>query len=309
MITASAPGKLVLFGEYAVMSGYDAWVMAVNRRVVVARGQGGSSPVLSAVTSAIAELYGEANVCTEASRLCVANSDALFHHGRKLGLGSSAAVSVAAAAFALAHGSVPWHVDDVLAIARLAHSRVQDGHGSGIDLEAAARGGSLRFVLSERGVASSTHHLPRQTAMVAFYTGRSLKTAPLIARVHAGRDTTFLSAVTELGAASHQALAASTPTALIEATRRAQAAVDALAAELREDLGGAVLSRVNQALGAFAAAKSCGAGGDTAVAFCHHRDVDVVIERLLAAGMHVVPLQMDVHGVRAEICQSGDVSP
>ena len=141
-VTASAPGKIVLCGEYAVLWGAPAVCMAVNRRAVATVTQSsdgdchletpgfdGMEPyrILDAL------LHGD-----RPARSFRLDTTAFVENGRKTGIGSSAALVVALAA-ALA-GST-----DVLAKALAAHSDLQGGKGSGVDVAAAVHGGLIEY--------------------------------------------------------------------------------------------------------------------------------------------------------------------
>lgn len=127
---ATAPGKLLLTGEYAVLEGAPALVVAVNRRVVARKRTSatGSSPFLLAVADELARRYGSDHPVTRAAFDIVVDSSAFFFGQAKLGLGSSAAVTVAATALALAaeRRAVPMiDRDNVIAIATAAHQHAQ----------------------------------------------------------------------------------------------------------------------------------------------------------------------------------------
>jgi phosphomevalonate kinase len=106
---------------------------------------------LIAVVDEIAAKLGADHPAARAAMEVVVNSTAFYQGTEKLGLGSSAAVTVAATALALAadSGSIPF-VDksEVLAIATAAHARAQGergARGSGADIAAAVFGGVLAF--------------------------------------------------------------------------------------------------------------------------------------------------------------------
>jgi phosphomevalonate kinase len=156
VVIATAPGKLILTGEYAVLDGAPALVIAVDRRVVARRERSvPSSPFLLAVARELAQRYGADSPGALAALEIAVDSSAFYASSdctQKLGLGSSAAVTVAAAALALAahHGTLEGHRDEVLAIALAAHANAQGAkgaRGSGADVAAAVFGGAIAFTM------------------------------------------------------------------------------------------------------------------------------------------------------------------
>jgi phosphomevalonate kinase len=136
-VRARAPGKLVLSGAYAVLEGAPAIVSAVDRYVTADAGRRADfiTPEVRAALGATTEVPWF-------------DAGSLREQGEKLGLGSSAAILVAslAAHALLEHGPL----DDfelaelVFAPALRAHAQAQGG-GSGVDVAAAAFGGTLVF--------------------------------------------------------------------------------------------------------------------------------------------------------------------
>jgi phosphomevalonate kinase len=128
-MSATAPGKLILTGEYAVLDGAPALVVAVDRRVSARRriGPHGSSPFLVAVAEEIARAYGVDAPEARAAMEIVVDSSTFFLGNTKLGLGSSAAVTVAATALALTITREVPVIDReaVQAIASAAHGSAQ----------------------------------------------------------------------------------------------------------------------------------------------------------------------------------------
>lgn len=133
---AAAPGKLVLSGAYAVLHGAPALVTAVDRYVVADSAQ---KPTFEApeVLAAATRYPGSSIPGFDASELRSGD--------KKLGLGSSAAITVSAIAL--------WEFDAgprddaalasrVFPVALAAHREAQGG-GSGIDVAAASFGGTL----------------------------------------------------------------------------------------------------------------------------------------------------------------------
>src|SRR5262245_28908348 len=151
-LIASAPGKLIITGEYAVLDGAPAIVVAVDRRAIAQRNATprGSSPFLLAVADEIAARRGASDPAARAALEISVDSTAFYDRMTKLGLGSSAAVTVAAIALAL-------RTDDqdlILEIALAAHARAQGprgARGSGADIAASVYGGTIVFTRPPAG--------------------------------------------------------------------------------------------------------------------------------------------------------------
>ncbi len=170
VVVTSAPGKVVLCGEYAVLAGAPAVCMAVNRRarVTVADFSGDwhrvSAPGYTSVEGrfvadgrALDWLQGEreyrlvdavwwgggcdAPVGRDDRHLSIELDTAAFvdaASGNKIGLGSSAALTVAL--LAALRQSV-----NVLGPALQSHKEFQQGAGSGVDIAAAVTGGLIEY--------------------------------------------------------------------------------------------------------------------------------------------------------------------
>ncbi len=158
VVIATAPGKLILTGEYAVLDGAPALVIAVDRRVIAIRTSTRcSSPFLLAVAHELAQRYGADAPGTHAALEIAVDSSPFYaasDRTQKLGLGSSAAVTVAAAALALAAQHDTLDRDEVLAIALAAHANAQGtkgARGSGADIAAAVYGGTIVYSMPSRG--------------------------------------------------------------------------------------------------------------------------------------------------------------
>jgi len=209
-IVASAPGKLFLLGEYAVLDGCPAVVAAVDRRVevrvrivaasrvrIVAPGfadplefPSGAPPATHAahgftlaayraVGARLPRLAGLGMDIEIVSRL--AQPD-----GTKTGLGSSAAVTVAvvAALFAAVEGDgADARRAAVFGAAFAAHRAAQGGLGSGADVAAAVYGGVLRCQPRVEGLPGATPlGLPTGTALLAAWSGETAATPGLVQR-------------------------------------------------------------------------------------------------------------------------------
>ncbi len=164
-VVASAPGKAVLCGEYAVLDGAPAVCMALDRRarVTVTPYEGDwtrvSAPGYTAIEGLLRVVGGNVEwlqgasefglvdavlrISTALSERVVSielNSDAFRDRasGEKIGIGSSAALTVAL--LAALRGT-----EDVFADAIDAHRRLQQGAGSGVDIATSVHGGLLEY--------------------------------------------------------------------------------------------------------------------------------------------------------------------
>ena len=285
---ATAPGKLILTGEYAVLEGAPAMVVAVNRRAIATRGTARSvSPFVLAVGDELAARGADA--AAEIARHVTVDTSALYDGDTKLGLGSSAAATVATTACA---GVAR---DDILAVALAAHGNAQatrGARGSGADVAAAVHGGTIAF---EAGRVRRLRW-PAELLLVPFFTGVAADTAALVARVTAQHSRAATDALAEIGDASRAAEASLD----VQAFARAGAAIDRLARATGIAL---VPERVAAARHALArlggTAKTTGAGGgDVGVAVLPATADPAEVARLLvAAGCQPLRLSVDETGV------------
>lgn len=163
----SAPGKLFVSGEYAVLWGGLARVLAVEPRVpALCRRRGDRRIELVLEDSRLGGVATVAGVCWErpiepafrfvahtvdlalravgrdTSGFSVAFASSPSSGGKKLGLGSSARASV------LAAEACRWATEgtfDALKLALAAHAEAQGGRGSGGDVVACYEGGLVRY--------------------------------------------------------------------------------------------------------------------------------------------------------------------
>ncbi len=158
----SAPGKLVLAGEYAVLEGYPGLAMAVNRRVFLE-----SSP-----NTHRSKLWDAVSAGVKAKANFEIDSSELYVGAQKMGLGSSAAVAVCMAAF----------VDPENAYERAleGHRAFFKGSGSGIDVATCYQGGLIRF---QNGRPESLWPNIDESMVMTVFTGASKETASFLAKV------------------------------------------------------------------------------------------------------------------------------
>lgn len=182
---ARAPGKLVLSGAYAVLRGAPALVTAVDRFAEADTNR--AAPfVTPEVAAALAELPG--------GRAPYFDASALRDERGKLGLGSSAAIVVAslAALEAARSGNTENLGERVLEPSLRAHRAAQGG-GSGIDVMAAALGGTRIVQRSPHDAATATPSgrtlrsqrlpLPPDLVLEVWVLGRPASTAELVRTV------------------------------------------------------------------------------------------------------------------------------
>jgi phosphomevalonate kinase len=211
---ASAPGKLVVAGEYAVLEGHPALVAAVDRRARVDlrrsaehltvtglfssdAGQG-HGPFRVHDTGTGVEIVGDEG---DTMRLVRAVLDELLRRdvplptgqltldssalstvelgdeALKLGLGSSAAAAAALVCAVAAEAGADEIVADPFPVAYAAHLAFSTGRGSGIDVAASSRGGLVRFRRTDEGpVLSEAGRLPADLAVAVVFAGHSQDT-------------------------------------------------------------------------------------------------------------------------------------
>ena len=260
MFVARAPGKLVALGEYAVLDGAPALVLALDRfaearidaspdsachletrptqpgRRAFAPGEASGSALLDAVTAGVAPaLAWQATV----------DSTALFDGATKLGLGSSAAVlcAWAGALTALARAEGRQAAEPTLPALISLHRAFQGGRGSGIDVAAAFTGGAIGFRLEGKGTPHvGSVRLPNSVGFAGIFAGRSASTPEFVAHYRAwgkaqpAQAAAMLRRLTEVAEAGCAAArgddAAAFMAALAEYGRGLQALGEAIGAEI-----------------------------------------------------------------------------
>jgi phosphomevalonate kinase len=200
---ARAPGKLILLGEYAVLEGGPALVLAVDRHCRAAI-EPSETSLCRLVTTSDARRERAFSPGTPSGVPLVdivlaaggplpawqatLDSSALHAGGLKLGLGSSAAMlcafAAAVARFARAAGSSAPAID--LASLVALHRALQRGRGSGIDVAASLIGGVLSYRLDGlRPAAVSSVRMPEGVGFAGIFAGSSASTVDLVARFEA----------------------------------------------------------------------------------------------------------------------------
>lgn len=291
---ARAPGKVVLSGAYAVLEGAPAIVSAVDRYVLCDT----ALPAERVTPEVAAALPGRPAPAFDAS--------ALRENGQKLGLGSSAAIVVASLA-AVFGGEHP----DALSLRRAieepalrAHRQAQGG-GSGIDVIASTRGGTLvatRWAPDVLEVAPV--ELPPGLCVEAWASGVSASTPELlraVARFRAENPAHHAEIMSALGASARRAVdtlgAGNGPALVLEL---------ALQRELLGQLGSAshvpIVTPMVKSLAEWAKARGAavlpsGAGGGDIVLWVSMQPSPAAFATLAGSlGHHPVPLRLHAPG-------------
>lgn len=350
-LVASAPGKLVLLGEYAVLEGATAIAMAVDRRalaqVTVTAGGFGtvSAPDVSVAAAplsiasdgqpdwraASAEAAQALSLVDQVLRGLAAEGlgpraaidlaldtreffDRAAGEPRKLGLGSSAALTVAlASAVAQQAGHSALLADRAGWLVRLLalHRRFQGGSGSGVDVATSVYGGVIAYRNNAQGPQAEPLYWPKPIARLFVWSGHSASTPAFLKKLAAwraaGHESEYGQRMAGLAAISERAVAAirgaDAPAFIAAAT--------AYADELR-GLGHAsgveIWSDAHLRIAAIASKagclyKPCGAGGgDVGVAFVvdDPERLGALRASLKSAGFESVALAEEALGLKLE---------
>ena len=201
---ASAPGKAVLAGEYAVLHGAPAISMALDCRAIAGvQAAGGEwygvrAPGGNAVRfrlrpdggleweraeergawSLLEEVARQGGCALPAGSVVKLDTDAFAEResGVKLGVGSSSALAVALAAAWLGGRAEPAQVE---ALATAAHRALMRGRGSGIDVATAVRGGVIGYT---REGPVTTLQWPERLQYALLWCGKAASTAEKLAQ-------------------------------------------------------------------------------------------------------------------------------
>ena len=319
-VTVSAPGKLMLLGEHAVVYGRPCLVTAVDRRmwVTAERAQDElvhlSAPSLGVVDWAAPAVEVEAAEPPASLRFlhavvrCVAQQYGLpgglrmetrSDFSGALGLGSSAAVTIAAAAALSELLGLELSRAELFPLGYEAVQAVQ-GLGSGFDLAASLHGGTLYFRrCGPEIVPLSADPLP----LVVGYSGTKADTVSLVRRVAQRRERQpelieeIFDGMARLVEQGREALLARDWQRLGRAMRLSQSLLDALGVSTPKL---AQLVRVAEEAGAYGAKLSGAGGGDCMIALVGEARRDEVVAAIEGVGGEVIPVQTGATGVRRE---------
>ncbi|MBI5608572.1 MAG: hypothetical protein HY902_06800 [Deltaproteobacteria bacterium] len=274
----SVPGKLMIAGEYAVLRPAGVCLaVAVGRLVEVYATEGAPGVWLeafgmrldgNAASTGLGQFASAAARAAEQAWGIRAQGSLLLQvhgsqDGKKVGLGTSAAVTVATlrglAALA-GHGAT---ADEVARLARSVHRQVQ-GAGSGYDVTTIAHGGCVAF--DRHGDTTQALDWPQGLVMAAFFTGQAAPTAPALARVVAMGET-----LQAIDAAARELLAlwpVAAPKTLMAALDHCEKALDVAAARVPDLLPPALQATRQFCREHGLVARTSGAGGGDCVLGC-----------------------------------------
>jgi phosphomevalonate kinase len=336
-VTASAPGKLVIAGDYAVLEGAPAVVMAINRRAhvivddgseegflidapdlgVKARGRlcgqkvqwsdEAAAAALDLVTCVLA--YFAAHDALPPRFAARLDTHAFFSpYGRKdkLGLGSSAALAVALAG---AIGAVDGHEAPDLAAMMAMHRDLQNGRGSGLDIASALLGGVLVYRLHQGRARTQQQSWPRALALCCVWSGRPASTGSALAQLaqwrqqQAGAYRALMDELTNASSAVAAALAGDDAEAMLEALAAYAHGLDRLGGASGID----IVCDEHRAIAGIAAEcgvvyKTCGAGGgDVGIACATDTErLTHFARKVDAAGFYVLDVGVDTQGLMVQ---------
>ncbi len=330
--TATAPGKLVLLGEYGVLEGGEALVMAVNRRVRVSLEycgdpgltvtskplldqpvnitlgdieQASPSGALALVTHILRQLSEQGLLPLESlAGWCLnLDSQALFQDGKKMGLGSSAAVTVALTGL-LCDFAEKRQFCDLALVSALHHSF--QGSGSGLDVATSLRGGLIAYCRHKNFPTVEQLSWPNNLHATAVWSGQSAGTAGFIQRLRefeSDQPLVYAQLMKDLVREANTGL---------EALQRARAedflscasAFYQTLGRLDEASGLGIVTETHQALaqllkGDSSLYKTCGAGGGDLGVFLTttSEGTQVARAKLQQAGYFYLPLVPDDSGL------------
>jgi phosphomevalonate kinase len=301
---ATAPGKVMLIGEYIALEGYPSLLVAVDRYAEASTGQQQIVPGKKSwqVEKPLPELAGVNALCEKlklSGWYTVDTSSFLNQEGIKLGLGSSAAAIVALAA--LVAPQMPLLQRFLLA--RDTHATSQKEIGSGADVATSTFGG---FLLYRKAPLVYTHIAAEQiqVELLCFETGLAASTTDLVKAVSSQRRTPtverLFGAMSEASEAAISALRAKDSARVILWFGQYGRLVRSLGEAVGAELWLPIHSKADEIAKTFGGcAKPTGAGGgDLVLVAVPKENANAAKEALVQSGLRFVELRLSLQGAQ-----------
>lgn len=311
-IIVSAPGKLMLLGEHAVVYGQPCLVTAINRRITVSMEQRNDSTVTIDAPDVTDTRFVKHAIATGCAVWNIAHRGLFIKTKSELGrygFGSSAAVT-AATLYALAElFQKTISKQDLFAVAKQVVIEVQ-GAGSGFDVAAAVWCGTLYFADGGKTIGKinaryreSNDQTISVIPLIVGYSGTKANTVSLVADV-AKKKMQYPEKVDRI----FQAIATLVEEAKIKMSEGDWERVGKLMdfnQEYLRDLGVSsekleTLISAAKTAGAWGAKLSGAGGGDCMIAVADSDKREAIRKAITEVGGEVIDVVADAEGVKIE---------
>ena len=227
-VVATAPGKIVVCGEYAVLHGAPAICMAVNRRARVrveaaelqtirarglVEGEWSGCEALPDSLALVRQIWDSVGVNAQFGVELDTDEFADPVSRNKLGLGSSAALTAALVTALLTASGSPGNANQA---AQKAHGLFQRGRGSGIDVVTSLTGGVIEYRMQE---ASRPLAWPLGLEYAVLWSGRPASTSEKLAILDQQPAADSLAELCKTSVAAAESWPSASPAELLAALR------------------------------------------------------------------------------------------
>ncbi|RJR15732.1 mevalonate kinase [Candidatus Microgenomates bacterium] len=302
-VLVSAPGKLLLFSDHAVVYGKPCIVTAINQRLTVTISENNEGTT-HFETGNNGTRFVEAALIVGSKQLAVSRKGftitTISEFSGKYGFGSSAAVTVATVKALSDFNNKSLTNDEFFSLSFAAVRKIQP-KASGFDVAASVFGGTLWYEKEKPPQALAVDW--KDVALVVGYSGVKADTPTMVEQVaglqaqNPQKFAKLLTAMEKLVEQAKQAL-------VVKDWQRVGILMNYNQEYLR-DLGvsteklEALISAAKHA-GAFGAKLSGAGGGDSMIALVSNDKKEIVEKAITEAGGEVVSITPDEEGVRLE---------
>jgi phosphomevalonate kinase len=309
-ISVSAPGKLFLSGEYAVLEGAEAVVVSVARRVW-ARPVRKNIPQSQLIRDVKREVgrFLSARSGSNVGQLPNVDIDSTGFSTatHKLGIGSSAAVAASTTGVLFEWAGLPVNEyrESVCDVATRAHRAYQNGKGSGADVATSVYGGTIIFSRSSPVFQSRAEGVRK----VFVWTGKPASTISLVEEVKILKERSpehyalVMNPLVALAAELAEGYRAGDVDRLLLSTDAYENAMSALGDAAGVCIVTPEMKQIAEVARACnGASKPSGAGGGDAVVALFRTDADArdFITRIQGGALEILDFDTHVPGVRRE---------